>query len=175
MVKHLNIKIISLLIITMLFFSFKGIAQNTTTDNIIGTVITSGNNATGSSGTVAYSIGQVFYSYFGELVYSVAQGIQHEAKSDTLGRPENSIEPKTEIFVFPNPTTDFVNINMEGYEMENGQRSYQLYDIQGRMIKQNTINQTETQIDLNDLNSSIYLLQVFIDNQVLKTFKILKK
>lgn len=179
MVKHLNLKIISLLIITMLFFSFKGISQNVSdqgiNNNVMETIITSGNNATGSAGTVTYSIGQVFYTYIGESVYNVAQGIQHDEKSDTLGRPENSIEPKTEIFVFPNPTTDFVNINIEGYEMENGQRSYQLFDLQGRLVKQNSINQTETQINLTDLSSSIFLLQVFIDNKILKTFKILKK
>lgn len=44
----------------------------------MGTINASGNNATGSSGTVTYSIGQVFYTYIGETVYSVAQGIQHE-------------------------------------------------------------------------------------------------
>jgi hypothetical protein len=162
----------------MLLFSFKAISQNTqvNTNNIMGTINTSGNNATGSSGTVAYSIGQVFYTYIGQSVYNVAQGIQHEEiAKETLATTENSIEPKTEIFIFPNPTTDFVTINMEGLEFENGLRSYQLYDIQGKLLKQNTITQTETQINLNNLISSIYILQVYVNNKVLKTFKILKK
>jgi hypothetical protein len=153
-------------------------SQNTqtSTNNIMGTIIPSGSNATGSSGTVAYSIGQVFYTYIGISVYNVAQGIQHEEVTDgNLATPDNSIEPKAEIFIFPNPTTDFVNINMKGLEFENGPQSYQLYDIQGRLIKQNTINQTETQINLSDLSSSIYILQVYVNNQVLKTFKIIKK
>jgi len=63
---------------------------------------------------------------------------------------------------------------MEGYESENGKRSYQLYDIQGRLIKQNTINQSETQVNLTDLNASLYILQLYADNKVLKTFKIIK-
>ena len=174
---HLNLKIISLLVIIMLFFSFKGISQNTqtNTNNIMETINTSGANATGSSGTVTYSIGQVFYTYIGQSVYNVAQGIQHEELEKTLTTPENNVEPKTEIFIFPNPTTDYVTINMEGLEVENGPRSYQLYDIQGRILKQNTINQSETQINLTDLSSSIYILQVYLNNKVLKTFKILKK
>lgn len=162
----------------MLFFSYKGISQNTQTNsnNIMGTLNACGANAISSSGTVAYSIGQVFYTYIGQSVYNVAQGIQHEEIADeTLAAPDNSVEPKTEIFIFPNPTTDYVTINMEGLEDENGPRSYQLYDIQGRILKQNTINQTETQINLTDLSSSIYLLQVYLNNKVLKTFKILKK
>ena len=174
---HLNLKIISLLVIIMLFFSFKGISQNTqtNTNNIMETINTSGADATGSSGTVTYSIGQVFYTYIGQSVYNVAQGIQHEELEKTLTTPENNVEPKTEIFIFPNPTTDYVTINMEGLEVENGPRSYQLYDIQGRILKQNTINQSETQINLTDLSSSIYILQVYLNNKVLKTFKILKK
>jgi hypothetical protein len=60
----------------MLLFSFKGISQNT--NNIMGTINATGSNATGSSGTVTYSIGQVFYTYIGQSVYNVAQGIQHE-------------------------------------------------------------------------------------------------
>jgi len=161
----------------MLFFSFKGICQNTqeNSNNIMGTINASGNDAIGSSGTVTYSIGQVFYTYIGESVYNVAQGIQHEEINLIIDTPENSAKLQTEIFIFPNPTTDFVNVNMKGYEFENGPRSYQLYDYQGRLLKQNTINQTETQINLNNLSTSIYILQVYVNNKVLKTFKIIKK
>ncbi len=159
----------------MLFFSFKGVSQNTQTNsnNIMGTINASGNDAVGSSGTVAYSIGQVFYTYIGLYVYNVAQGIQHEEANNSLGKPEVSIEPKTELFVFPNPTTDYVNIKMEGYENES--KSYQLYDFQGRLLRQGVIDQNETQIDLSNLSSSVYILQVYLNNKNLKTFKILKK
>ena len=77
--KYQYLKIANLLIITMLLFSFKGNCQNTL--NIMGTINASGSNASGSSGTVTYSIGQVFYTYIGESVYNVAQGIQHEELS----------------------------------------------------------------------------------------------
>jgi hypothetical protein len=173
MKNHPNFKVISLLLIILFFCSSKGICQSS--KDMMGTIITTGNNATGSSGTVAYSIGQIFYTYIGESFYGVAQGIQHEETSDAFSEPLDNIEPKAEIVVFPNPTTDFVNITMEGYEAESGQRSYQIFDIQGRVVKQNSIDQNETQISLNDLSASIYLLQVSINNKVLKTFKILKK
>lgn len=141
----------------------------------MGTIIASGNNATGSSGTVTYSIGQVFYTYIGESVYNVAQGIQHEETEKTLGTNDDIIKVETEIFIFPNPTTDFVNINMKGSELENGEKSYQLYDLQGRFIKQSAIDQLETQVSLNGLSSAIYILQVSVNNEVIKTFKIIKK
>ncbi|WP_264565377.1 T9SS type A sorting domain-containing protein [Flavobacterium sp. N3904] len=174
--KHPNLKFINLLIIMMLFFSFKGISQITqgNSNNIMGNINASGSNASGSSGTVAYSIGQVFYTYIGESVYSVAQGVQQEENSETLETPEN-VKPKIEIAVFPNPTTDYINIVMEGFESEKGPRSYQLYDYLGRLLKQNTINETETQVNLSNLSSSIYILRVYVNNAVLKTIKILKK
>jgi hypothetical protein len=82
-VKPLNLKIINLLVILMLLFSFKGICQNTlvSNNNIMGTIIASGANSTSSSGTVTYSIGQVFYTYIGETGYNVSQGIQ-QVESD---------------------------------------------------------------------------------------------
>jgi hypothetical protein len=176
-VKHLNLKIINLLIIMLLLFSFRGISQNTQVDSnsVMGTINASGNNASGSTGTVTYSIGQVFYTYIGESVYNVAQGIQHEEINTILATKVNVEEPKTEIVIFPNPTTDYVNINMSGVEFYNGQQSYQLYDIQGRLLKQDQINQAESQINLTDLSSSLYILQIHEDNKVLKTFKIVKK
>jgi hypothetical protein len=160
-----------------LLFSIKGISQNAQpyTNNIMETINASGNDATGSSGTVTYSIGQLFYTYIGLSVYNVAQGIQHEESSEFLSTAENTVESKIEMFIFPNPTTDFVTLNMEGLEYENGPQSYQLYDLQGRLLIQNTIKKTETQIDLNNLNASVYILRVYANNKVLKTFKILKK
>lgn len=65
----------------MTLFCFSEMNSQNTASNIadiMATINATGNNATGSSGTVSYSIGQVFYTYIGESVYNVAQGIQHE-------------------------------------------------------------------------------------------------
>jgi hypothetical protein len=157
----------------MLFLPFKGISQNA--QDIMETIITSGSNATGSSGSVTYSIGQVFYTYIGvQAVYNVAAGIQHQETEENLGTPEIE-EPTTEMVVFPNPTADYVTVSMKGTELESAQRSYQLYDIQGRLLRQNIITQNETQVSLNNLSISLYLLTIYVDNKVYKTFKILKK
>ena len=63
----------------MLLFSFKSFSQSTfdNSNNIMETINSSGTNASGSSGSVSYSIGQVFYKYIGQSIYDVAQGIQH--------------------------------------------------------------------------------------------------
>lgn len=141
----------------------------------MGTINAAGSNAVSGSGSVAYSIGQVFYTYVGKSVYNVAQGIQHEeinAYEDTTG---NGVENQTEVFVSPNPTTDFVTIRIKEFEVGDVLGSYTLYDLQGKLLKQDTINETETQINLDGLSTSIYILQVNVNNTFLKTFKIVKK
>jgi len=172
-VKYNNFKTIHLFLIMLFFLPFTGHSQNA--PEIMETLLASGSNASGTSGTVTYSIGQVFYTYIGESVYNVAQGIQHqEAEEPTLETPEIEA-PETQMVVFPNPTTDYINLSLKGEELQSGVRYYKLYDIQGRLLKQNTINDSETQISLSNLSSSLYILTVYIDNQVLKTFKILKR
>ena len=175
--KYSNLKKLNLLTIIILLSSFKGFSQNSPVNSgdIMGTILTTGNDATGSSGSVTYSIGQVFYTYIGKSVYNVAQGIQHQEINTFLGTEDDIIKNDAEIFVFPNPTTDFVKINMKGLELEEGQQTYQLFDIHGRLIEQNKINQTETQISLSNLSSSLYILQVSVNNEIFKTFKIIKK
>jgi hypothetical protein len=139
------------------------------------TINTSGNNATGSSGSISYSIGQVFYTYIGDQsVYNVAQGIQHHELIKSLNVVD-TIESKAEVFVFPNPTADFVNVNLKGFDLVTGQQSYQLYNLQGRLIKQNAIDQIQSQVSLNNLPPSIYILRIYVNNKVLNTFKIIKQ
>ena len=60
----------------MFIFSIKVVGQNIQSDVIMQSLNTTGNEATGSSGTVAYSIGQVFYTYIEDSIYTVGQGVQ---------------------------------------------------------------------------------------------------
>lgn len=163
----------------MLFFSINCISQDTqgNTNVIMGNLNASGSNATGSSGSVTYSIGQVFYTSFGISDYHVAQGIQQQelVSKDNLSTADPVEQTETALFIFPNPTTDLVTISMKREDFGNDQRSYTLYDNQGRLMKQGIISQNETPIYLSHLSSSLYILQVFENNRVLKTFKILKK
>ncbi|WP_162623257.1 T9SS type A sorting domain-containing protein [Confluentibacter sediminis] len=138
-----------------------------------------GNDALGRSGSVSYSIGQVFFTYVGESVYNVAQGVQHsnlaEDSGENINNPQDIINAEISISVYPNPTTDFVNLSMKGVDLQNGQNTYQLFSYQGKLIQQQTIEDDKTQISLSHLSSSMYLLQVFVKNKIWKTFKILKE
>lgn len=163
------IKLNIVMLIVLSFNSFKANSQTVQKDSgsIVGAIITSGSDATGDFGSVSYSIGQVFYTYVGESsVYNLAQGIQHQEKL------KNGTE--SEIFIFPNPTSDIVNLNMKDVLVQNGQQSYQIYNMQGRLLEQSIIVEATTPISLNLLSEATYILQISDNTKVLKTFKIIK-
>ena len=108
--KYLSIKLINLFIIILLFLSVKVISQNSKPDAnyFMEAIITSGSDASGNSGNVSYSIGQVFFTYIAQKsVYNLAQGIQHQELAEASIKPED-IEAIPQIFIFPiHHTTPF--------------------------------------------------------------------
>ena len=135
-------------------------------------VNTSGQNTTGTGGSVSYSVGQIVYTTNSGTNGSVAQGVQQPYEiSVVLGieHPEINLQ----MTVSPNPTTNSVTLKVANYEFET--LSYQLYDITGKQFLIGQTSTNETQILLGDLPSSTYFLKITNQNTIIKTFKILKK
>lgn len=135
------------------------------------TIVSSGGNTIGFGGSVSYSVGQLVYTTETGTNGSVTQGVQQAIEIIVLGT-DNFPEIKIMMSVFPNPTTAFVNLKIEEYSTNN--LHYQLYDINGKQIQNQKITTSETQISMEDLTKSIYLLNVLDNNKLLKTFKIIK-
>ncbi len=61
------------------------------------------------------------------------------------------------ISVYPNPTSEMVWVSDNtSYPVED----YSIYDISGRMVMHNTFNTTEKKIDVSNLDTGIYLLEL---------------
>ena len=74
--------------------------------------------------------------------------------------------------VYPNPTTDFLQLEVTGEISQD--LSFQLVDVEGKIIESRKItNATET-IHVELLASATYFLKVSSNNQAIKTFKIIK-
>src|SRR5690554_6722147 len=86
-----------------------------------------GGDASGTGGTVAYSVGQVVYTTHSGTTGSVSQGVQHACEIYTLDIKE--IELNISLAVFPNPSTDNLTLQVKDGKQE--KLSYQLYDMQG--------------------------------------------
>ncbi len=136
-------------------------------------VITSGGEATGNGGTVSYSIGQVAYTAVGTNG-SVTQGVQQVYEISTvLGVEFTNIT--IEVSIYPNPTTDYLTLKVEDNEQSpNKELNYQLYNMEGKLVENKKITGGSTTINMEELRSSTYLLQITNSQTTLKTFRIIK-
>jgi hypothetical protein len=130
-----------------------------------------GGSASGSGGTVTYSVGQVAYTTNQGANGTVAQGVQQPFEiSVVTGNGNNNIN--LEIVAYPNPTTDFLTLNINNYDLTNF--SYQLFDAGGKIIESRKITSVSETIRMGKLPGGIYFLRVINNNQTIKTFKIIK-
>jgi Secretion system C-terminal sorting domain len=134
-------------------------------------VVVSGANATGSGGSASYSIGQIDYITATGTGGTATQGVQQPFEIVTLSGQEFT-EISLQLMVYPNPTSSLVNLKIDNFNLEN--LSYQLIDLNGREILNKKITESETQIQLENNPSDIYLLNVNQENKTIKTFKIFK-
>jgi len=143
--------------------SFSSIAQQAT--------VSSGGNATGIGGSVSYSVGQVAYTTQTGSTGSITQGVQQAFEIYTLG-VNDFPEIKLSMSVYPNPTISTITLKVEDLSLND--LNIELFDIHGKKIQTEKIQNTNTIIELENLPSSIYILKVESGNKTIKTFKIIK-
>jgi hypothetical protein len=80
------------------------------------------------------------------------------------------IDQLTGIKIFPNPTKDFFNIELE--EIENDLQ-FTMIDITGRIILQKAITKSKTTINTGDLLSGMYFYKITANNGKTKSGKLL--
>ena len=129
-----------------------------------------GGDASGSGGTVAYSVGQIAYTTSTGTTGSVAQGVEQAYEIYSVGIKETALN--ISLSIFPNPTSDFLTIKVEDYNNE--ALSYNLLDEQGKSVLNEQITNQDTQVAMSTLARGIYFINVLQANKKIQTFKIIK-
>jgi hypothetical protein len=136
-----------------------------------GSANSSGGNATGIGGSVAYSVGQVIYTTNTSISGSVAQGVQHAYEIFNVGIKKTELN--ISLTAFPNPTED--NLTLQISENNNEKLNYQLFDMQGKLLSNGEIIAQQTRINTANLPSSTYFISVVNEKNIkIQTFKIIK-
>ncbi len=135
-------------------------------------VTTSGGNASGASGTVSSTIGQVVYSTISGASGTITQGVQQPFEISVVSALEEAGDIKLDCSVYPNPTTDFLTLKIGDYENRN--MTYWLYTVNGNLIETKKILDAETRISMGNQVSGTYFLKVTSGIKELITFKIIK-
>lgn len=76
----------------------------------------------------------------------------------------------TALKVYPNPTTNFINI-----ESTQGIKSLKIFNLEGKLLKEINEENDIKQIDFSSFSSGIYLLKVDFENHKTENFRIIKR
>lgn len=150
----------------MLFFS-----SAVLTLNAQEIVTTSGLNASGAGGTISYSVGQVSVAQNTGTEGSVIEGVQQPYIIDpTVGSEIANINLK--LATYPNPTSDEIIMTAEDLDLENF--SYQLLSNEGKVLISKASIESTNNISLQSFPANIYLLNIYRDQIIIKSFRIIK-
>jgi hypothetical protein len=158
---------LKVLVATLLSFTFSlstAFAQES--------VNATGGNASGSGGSMSYSVGQVVYSTNTGSNGSVAQGVQQPYEISVVTQVEEATNIQLSMLVYPNPTTESVVLNIGTMSTENIHLS--MFDVNGKLLHFQEVISSETIIDMKSYSRGVYFLKVNFQNRELKSFKIVK-
>lgn len=131
-----------------------------------------GGNASGSGASASYSVGQIVYTTNTGTNGSVAQGVQQPFEISLITGLEEAKDINLTVSAYPNPTTDYLTLSAAYFN--NSKLSYQLYDMNGKLLETKKLEGNQTSIVMSNLVPTTYVVKVAESNKVIKTFKIIK-
>ena len=134
-------------------------------------VVSTGGDASGSGGTAAYSVGQVIYTTNTSSSGTISEGVQQAYEIYSVGIIETKLN--FSLLIFPNPTNNNITLQIQDYNNE--KLTYHLFDVQGKLLINKAIISNQTQINMSDLPSATYFINVVSqENKKVQSFKIIK-
>ncbi len=139
--------------------------SQTNTLQVIGSA---GNTAANGNTQLNWTIGEPITNTATNTNNILTQGFNQSGLLITaIDEKQNS-----NITIFPNPTSDFVTINIDENDLKNAR--YLVHVINGKLILQNKISEKQTKLSFSELVPATYFIVVSANNKKVKTFKIIK-
>ena len=132
-----------------------------------------GSNASGSGGSVSYSVGQIVYQTNSGTNGSVAEGVQQPYEILVVTGIEESKGINLSITAFPNPTNDYLTLEVKDTEFST--LHFQLYNMYGKLLQNVRTAGNQTNIVMRNLVPATYFVKVIQENKEIKIFKVIKK
>jgi len=117
---------------------------------------------------VSWSIGQTFY----QADENIIEGVQQPYEISTVIDSKQAIS--LNLVIYPNPTSDFLELRIDDMNFDYKSSSYRVADISGKVLVAEKINDFITQISMGNYPKGVYLLEVIIGKDTVKSFKIVK-
>lgn len=134
----------------------------------------SGNNITLSKGFSIKSGSNVVFK-IDECTSPLPRPLNKTFNNESTSKDEVIINMTDEIKVYPNPFSEFVNLDLSNYNTDTN-FTVIVYDIHGKKVKDFRLTGGNTeQLRLNELSSGIYVLKLSSNQGLEKSFKLIKK
>ncbi len=124
----------------------------------------------GNLATASYSIGQLVCNSLIDSDYNATLGIQQAY--NVLIIINDSTQKSLEIRTYPNPTRDFIKLNLGSYKINKLQ--FFLFDINGKLLMNKNITNKATMIPMSQYIPGIYIIKITDNKKEIKAFKIIK-
>lgn len=134
-------------------------------------VNSAGGDETTESGSVSYSVGQVFYSSDESSAGLVNEGVQVPYEILVVTSIEGTKGIELQVSAYPNPANDYLMLQVNDYKISG--LKYGLYGSDGKLLADQIIQSDNTRIDLDKFTSGAYYLKLTRENTQIKTFKII--
>lgn len=135
-------------------------------------VSTQGDSYSNANGSIDFTVGEAIINTGTDGSNDLTQGF-HQTNWNFLGVED--FAPDYEASIFPNPTSDVLNIKTSSFENV----TYTLYDAQGKLVLQSILAAEVTPIQVSHLAPGAYSLQLTFEEgkksaSKSKTFKLIK-
>jgi hypothetical protein len=132
-------------------------------------ISTQGDSYTNGSNTIDFTVGEPIIETVSDGNNDLTQGF-HQTLLTITGIED--LDVNFIVNLFPNPTADEVNITVEKFEG----LSYHLFDIAGKLLKEQMITAKATKIVVENYPKGTYLLTLsHAENKKIKSYRIIKK
>ncbi len=133
------------------------------------TVSTSGGDATGSGGTVSYSIGQVAFIHGSGTGGSAQEGVQQPFELSQVHVPESM--DNIQLSIFPNPAQQQLSIHIPAIM---GRYTLTVLNNVGAVIETHSLLSTLTSIEIGHLSNAVYYIEITDSNKISSRYKLIK-
>ena len=133
--------------------------------------VSSGGNATGASGSVSYTIGQIDYISSNSASGNTNQGVQQPYEI-SISNGLNDVANEISLSIGPNPAIDNLTLTFKSDETDIYR--FELFDQNAKeLLVKTNLKKVET-IDMSPYSVGTYQLKISGTNRSQKTFKIIK-
>ena len=141
-------------------------------------VSSSGDSFSNATYQLDWSVGECITATHTAGDYVITQGFHQNTYVITA---VENLRPEIEMTVYPNPTNDIVSLKVESskvYPVGNSNRvesmQYTITDLSGKVLQTDEIQSDLEQINFSNYAVGTYLISISQNNQLIKSFQIIK-